>query len=438
MPLRDIDESALVKTHVTGWEPWRTRTIATLFWVLSAISLPVLMHLNYSPFGWDLHVYTNAMRSLQTGHDPYADGIAVQRAFHVSGQANNPDVMPPYTYVYSPMTLPLLRIFCGMHWPGGAAMYWVLYGAGLLAMIWAGVQMAEPSERTMVLIFAPMAAFFPGLLQTNVIFSGNLAYILYGLVMATAVLGWRRGLWQPFYGAVLIASCFKAPLLSLALIPALSARGQWVRAGATAVSGVLLFLIQPILWPSLFRNYLQAVGLQFTYNHDFGLSPSGLLGNTLYSFHAPYSFASTLFYFCYAVPVSGVLLWLSRRYFSGAITLERWVPVMVVGVVLLNPRIKEYDIAPLSVPLALLCWRIFGYRNTLGRTVLESVLFFVAINGIVSNTDTLYKPMAGLLLLALFVVGVWQLGRDETRSKRITGSEHGMAKGLHSTIAAIA
>ncbi len=54
------------------------RVIAVVFWLLALVSLPLLM----PPPGWDLHVYVNAIHSLQAGHDPYADGIAVQRAFH--------------------------------------------------------------------------------------------------------------------------------------------------------------------------------------------------------------------------------------------------------------------------------------------------------------------------------------------------------------------
>lgn len=83
------------------------RILAVLSWIGVIVSLPALVLTGESAWGWDLHVYTNAIHSLRAGHDPYADGIAVQQAFHASPQANDASIMPPYTYVYSPITLPL-------------------------------------------------------------------------------------------------------------------------------------------------------------------------------------------------------------------------------------------------------------------------------------------------------------------------------------------
>ncbi len=81
-------------------------------------------------------------------------------------------------------------------------------------MVLVALGAAEPEERPIFALLAPAAIYFPGLIETKVIFSGNLVYILYGLVFATAWLGWRRGAWSWFYLATLSASCFKAPLHS--------------------------------------------------------------------------------------------------------------------------------------------------------------------------------------------------------------------------------
>jgi hypothetical protein len=386
------------------------RTII-VFWVLAFATVPIWCALEPPPPGWDLHVYANAIRSLHAGHDPYADGIAVQRAVHEQGPLP-PGVAPPYTYVYSPLTLPLLRVLSPVPLGVLAAAYWVVYVAGLLAAIWVGVRLAQPEEAPLLKLWAPAAAFFPGLLQANVMLSGNLAYILYGLVFVSALIGWRRGDWRWFYLATVATSCFKAPMLTLLAVPVLTARKQWLPASIAAGVGALLFAVQPSLWPSAFHNYLDAVALQFSYNHDFGFSPAGLLGNVLFYYGLPYSAASTLCYAVYALLVLGTLFYLAQRYFAGCFSLERWAPVVLIGVVLLNPRIKEYDVAPLTLPMAVVLWRLMvrwqvvSHDNSLRRSAVNMSLCFLAINWAATFA---WKPTEGVLLVALFVAGSWDL-----------------------------
>jgi hypothetical protein len=400
--------------HVLQWVLIHCGAIAVVFWILVALSAGLLVMFGTSAFGWDLQVYSNAIHSLALHRDPYADGTALQRVFHASPLADKPGIMPPYTYVYSPLTLPLLRAVGKLPVALSFGAYWALYAIGVGAIAWACLQLSEPGERAAFILIAPVTPFFPGMLQTDVILSGNLVYVLYGAALAAAVLGWRKGFWSPFYAAVLIASCFKAPLLTLVVLPLLSARKQWFPAAGTALSGLSLFALQPVLWPGLFHNYLDAVNLQFSFNHDFGFSPAGLLGNTLYFFHWPYSLASTAFYCVYATAVLLTLAYLARLYLRGAFPLERWAPVMLLGVVLLNPRVKEYDVAPLTLPLCMITWRLFSYRNTVKRAFLEVALFGFAVNAFVGDSSTFWKPTAGILLAGLFAGGAWQLIRSQS------------------------
>ena len=88
----------------------------------------------------------------------------------------------------------------------------------------------------------------------------------------------------------------------------------------------------------LFRHYLQAVELQFSFNHDFSSSPAGLVADALYDV-IPYQITSAGFYLFYGSGVFAVLLYLSRRYFAGEFSLKQWAPVVLTGTLLLNPRI---------------------------------------------------------------------------------------------------
>ena len=387
------------------------KKIVLVMWVLAIATIPIWSAIQNPKPGWDLQVYRNAVHALRIGHDPYADGIARQQSYHETGP-HPVDDMPPYTYVYSLLTLPALRVAAQHPRIFSVGLYWLFYCAGALSMVWAGKQAADEGELPFVAFVAPAAVYFPCLLQSSVILSGNVAYVLYGLVLTAAILGWKCGRWAVFYIAVFLAACCKAPMLTLLAIPVLSARRQWLPAGATAAAALALFGLQPILWPSQFGHYLQAVELQFSYNHDFGVSPAGLFGNTLDAFHLPYSPASGVLYVTYALAVCLVLFRLSTYFHAGRITLEQWMPLILVGTVLLNPRIKEYDVAAITMPLAIILWRLCALSATPLEQAWKALAMLLGCNWIVATAgDGVWEPTACLLLLGLFAGGAWEATR---------------------------
>ena len=170
--------------------------------------------------------------------------------------------------------------------------------------------------------------------------------------------------------------------------------------------------MQAYLWPSEFQNYLHAVGLQFSYNRDFGSSPAGLFGWVLSNAGIPYSPASTIFYLLYAIPLFGLLVYLAHRFLEGKFSLEQWIPLMLPGVVLLNPRIMEYDMAPLTLPMTFIVWRFLTSSMTSGRAlILFSVLFLIA-NSVAAINQDLWKLIACILLIGIFTAGGWNLLRQ--------------------------
>lgn len=251
---------------------------------------------------------------------------------------------------------------------------------------------------------------------------GNIAFILYGLIFVAAYQGWRRGRWHWFYLAVLAASCFKIQLLSLLVIPILSARRQWLQACTTAFAGVVLFVMQLWLWPAYFHNYLHVIELQFSYNHDFGSSPAGVFSMILLNAGLSYSTASTIIYTFYALLILGVLLYLSRLFLDGKFPLKQWIPVMVTGVILLNPRIQEYDYAPATIFMALILWRCMASLTCPARAIFSCFLFFAVVNVIIVlivpiDTSSLYlKCIQCFLLAGAFAAGCWNLLRQTSES----------------------
>jgi hypothetical protein len=384
---------------------WFPRFLPWVFWIAACIAVPIWI--SVVAFGWDLNVYTRAIHSLQIGHDPYLDGIAEQQRVHVDG-APPSETNVSFSYVYPPVTLPALRLVGRL--PGWCiSAYWLLYIAGILAQILVCLKAGEGHEKYFLALFAPAAAFFPGLVQTATILCGNIAYILYGLVLLAALNGWRRGRWRWFYAAVLVAACFKPPYLTLLAIPVCSARKQWLPAALTGMAGMGVFAAQMRLWPVTFQHFLRAVEMQFSYNSDFGSSPAGNFGLILYLARLPYNTASWLFYLAYAVPVFLLLVLLSRRYFAGALTLEQWSPVLLCGTILLNPRVLEYDLAVVTVPMALIVFRnIAASAHRLWQTILAVVLLASA-NYAACASFYCSRWTECLILISVFGAGSWRL-----------------------------
>jgi hypothetical protein len=417
------------------------KRVIALFWLGSVIALGVLS-LQEEPAAWDAHVYWTAIKAVHRGGDPYAEGIAAQTSFH-NLPYKDPHIHPPMTYVYSPITLPVLRVLGKI--PGtllGTGYFLALLGCFAL-QLWAGWQMARKEERRWLPFLLPAVCFFPGLLNEDVILSGNVAYVLHGLVLAAAVPGWRRNRWGWFYAAVLAASICKAPLLTLLAFPVILGRRQWLPTAAVGTAGLALFAAQIKLWPVLFAEYLTAVRLQFDWNKDFGFGPGGLLGESLVEAGLPYQVPTELLYLGFALVIALTLLWISRRIRANANeeTRESWVPVVAVGTVLLNPRIKEYDVAAITIPMILIGARFIGYLRDLAagtqragmeddrrvasalethradagvhfkRSDLPIALgaggWFLTANFATSGGD--WKPTELALLIALFAAGTWTL-----------------------------
>jgi hypothetical protein len=336
------------------------------------------------------------MRVLRDGLDPYAVGQARQIAEHAHGRL-------AFTYVYPPVTLVLLRILNFVPSAPGRVLFWAVYGAGFGCQLWAGYQLARPWERKLMRYLLPVAVFFPGLMANEVILSGNIAIPLYGVVWVGAVRGWKTERWGWFYAAVLVASLFKLPLMTLLAIPVLMGAAQFLKSVLTAVAGMSLFFVQRLIWPVAFQEYLGDVQMQFTYNHDFGHSLAAIVGRGLYEMGRPFSTASTVCYLAYGTVIFLVMAWFGLMYRRQQVDGFGWMTVLLTGTILLNPRIMTYDALAITVPMMLLVVR--GVQSAAGRWCL--------LAGVVTTIGfySAGQDNAGdaVLVAAVFAAGVARL-----------------------------
>ncbi len=395
------------------------RGIVWSVWVASAVSLVglIVASSGYSAAtgvphrGWDAYIYRQAIQSVRTGADPYTAGLDRQLAAQSAGRH-------AFAYVYPPLTLPILRVLGGL--PDGlvGALYWLLYAAGFIAQLWAVTQCFRPNEWTVMRFVVPLAVFFPGLMTGDTILSGNIACIFYGAAFAGAVPGWKRGVWRWFYLAVFLAGCVKLPLLTLLAIPLLVGKQQWRKAAATATACLVLFAAQNWFWPEQFHAYLKTVSLQFQFNSDFGISPAGILGHFLYSRGLPYSNPSLLVFLVYGAVFFAFLYFFSRLFRAGHISVESWIPVVLLGAVLLNPRIMHYDVQPLTLPMALILVRAVSSRFKWAIALVVAIVFLIILDlaGVgLAGQDNL-RDM--LVLVCVFAVGSAVVANEARQGER--------------------
>lgn len=393
------------------------RRKALLYWILAIAGAGLCIATN--PPGWDLDVYRKAIHSFQQGHDPFQDEVAATRDY-TRNLATEYGGGTSLYYVYSPVTL---RIGSwAQHLRVARPLYWIAYSAALLAILLvAGSAITERDSRYTDLI-PPASLFFPGLLASGIFLSGNVAILLYGLTYAAAALGWRRNRWLPFYAAVLLCSLFKLPMLALLAIPVFSARRQWIHSIATAAAALAIFAAQSIAFPTLFHHQLQAVDRLFSFNRDIGCSPAGLFAGVLFDRHLPYFPLAPLVFLAYSIPICILLHRLSRRYLAGSIPLSDWMPVLLVGTTLLSPRLLEYDVLPITIPLALIGVRSIQRLLHPGRAALLLGALLLAVNIFLSRLPPLqrslhWKEAECVVLCVAFVAGALSLLRSTARDR---------------------
>jgi hypothetical protein len=421
----------LAVTHSSERITKRIRWIV-LLWLVAVISVGGMAVMLPSVYGMDVQQCWIAIQSVGHGGSAYADGIAAMTAYHGSHPAG--DRGPVLLYIYSPLTIPLLHflswfpkwLLCLLY--GGAV------GTGFLLQLRGGYEMATAKERGLVYLL-PFVAFFPGLLGDVTILVGNIAYILYGLVLLAAIPGWKRNRWFWFYVAVIIAFSCKAPMLTLLLFPLLVGRRQWLPVGMTAAFCGLLLAIQHLLWPVEFQRYLSALRLACNWQHSFGLGPAGFVGTLLWKMGKPYSLITTMVYLGWAVALMAFLLVIGRCVGRRGLSRENWIPVAFLGTVMMNPRLTFLDNVPLTIPMLLIAWRSLLLlqkrfeRRKMGRAsvsfnstsapspyrdrktlapVVTGVGCFVACNIADMIWGDLF-PMELTLLLLIFALGVWLL-----------------------------
>jgi hypothetical protein len=198
-------------------------------------------------------------------------------------------------------------------------------------------------------------------------------------------------------------------MLTLLAIPVFTSVGEWLKATVTGLTGCVLILFQGLIWPEALHTYIQMMNLEFAYNQEFGFGPAGMLGKILIDRGIPFLPGYCMMYLVSSIIIFLLLLSLSRHFKAGRLSTQDWMPVLLVGVILLSPRIKQYDAEAITLPMAVIAWRTVVERTRGKRqAVLLSIALFAVGNVFVAFANA-YDFVETLLMVALFSHAAWNL-----------------------------
>lgn len=364
----------------------------------------------------DAKIYMRALEATRAGHNPYVAGLALQQSAQAQGDAEK-----TFAFVYPPYSLLLIRAMASLPGLLPTCLYWTLYACGALAQLWAVLYVLSPDEQRIARYLLPFCLLFPAFIYSKEsIFGGNIAYILYGILLPAALLGCRKGNWKWFYLAVLLAACIKPQMLTLLILPLLVGAPQWQATILTGIGSVSLVGLQRFVWPEVYQSWQTALNLQFLrYDREFGVGVVSILGCDLWRRHLPYQLPCMILYGLLAGAILTALLVIARYHREEKISTTDLLPVMLTGVIQLNPRILGNDFFCLTIPLAAILLRFLRQKTGSWKwTVLCSLAIMFVLNilaivvaplpRILAPNGSYYSVTIGAIL-GIFALGCWQL-----------------------------
>jgi hypothetical protein len=391
--------------------PW-----LTALW-FAAFASVVGMFIFLPENSFDLRVSSEAMHYLRMGVDPYAASIARQKAEAALGHHKGEAALGHrvFVYLYPPISIELLKVLNMVPALLRAAIFWMVYAVGFGLQLWAGSRFALAAERRMLRFVFPLVMFFPAFVPSDTLLSGNIAIPMYGAVLAAAVRGWREERWGVFFAVVVATSLLKPPMLVWLAVPVLLGCAQLAPAVAAALCGVGLFAIQKFLWAQRFAEFMSSI--RYTLPLEINYSTVAMFGKFLEFIGHPSDRAAVAFYIAVSLAMFGILMYFAREFRRKNVAGQNFAAVVLVSTALFAPRLKEYDLLPLTIPMALIVLR--GVRSPVARIVL--ILGAVAV-GVALITDRL-TAVDIISVATVFMVGVHGLNAEAQASRALRARE---------------
>lgn len=303
----------------------------------------------------DLPIYVRAVRTWMNGQSPYDASLR------------------PLFFLYPPFFLFLAWLFSHMV-PAGAGPV-VYVASAIVATLAIPLVLAKSFFR--VPWMGPLLALFlffasPRFTGTLALCGVNVASILYCAAFLGAVPGLSRNRWGWFYLAVFFAAMVKIPYLALLLIPVLAARRQWLASAGCTIAVAVGYLVEKRFWPGLYAGYQWSLKQGILLSQQFGYGPFGVVASYHHKQRVGAGIAAYVIAGSFAVVLLAAMFRMRQR--RRAISLLAgnklssrelsgngvWLAMILVSMILINPRILQYDM-DIALLASFVLW-VYGFR----------------------------------------------------------------------------
>jgi hypothetical protein len=364
----------------------------------------------------DVPVYARAIANWQTGRDPYSTARA------------------GLYFLYPPFFLYVARILSWLvpaSWAGAlyAALHTVATCALPLVLARYFFRQAWLTPLFALLLFSA-SPFFTGVLA---LCSGNVASTLYCLAFLAAAPGLRRNIWIWFYLAVLLAALVKITFLALLLLPLLVGRRQWLGSILCSAAVVGANLLEMRLLPELYVQYRWSLVHGIVGERAYGYGVFGIVAAYGYKLHIPAQAGAYVAAAATAVGLVGLMMLLRRRLDRfeqrdpGLGRNSIWLALVVVTIILVNPREMHYD-TDIALFAAYLLW-VYGLRTR--RLLVLMVALFVPslFVPLLVKAPHLYGMYSTFEILVAFGLAYWRLWREAGSTYGVSTDEVASSNG---------
>ena len=326
----------------------------------------------------------------------YADSLDLW----VSGKSPYDVAFGPYRFIYPPVFLfvgGFLARLMPQHWG------WFLYltvnyaSTAVLPVVLARYFFKQGwlnASFALVLFFAA-----PQFGAWRAMESANIACPLYLLAFAAAIPGMKKNRWTWFYIAVFAASLIKVNFLLMLMLPFFVGKRQMLRSCAAGTSVMAAYFLQRLWVPDLYAGYERSLHYVLVGQDNYGFGVFGIVANLNLKFHHAAGLAPYV-----VMGVFLLLVWTGLLFLRSRKTLEidsgLWVTLVIVAILLSNPRSIYYDRCFAVEAALVLLVNVFNSRRPL---VLYLILFFVsALISSFSWSLLLERAFETVLMLSAF------------------------------------
>lgn len=239
-----------------------------------------------------------------------------------------------------------------------------------------------------------ISSLLPGFMAEFSLLSGNVAAVLYAMVLGALLFALRSDRWSPFYVAVVVSALIKPPMLAFLLFPLL--RGYVLPSVVSTLAVALGFLAQRLFMPALYHRFSQAVYTQLVLTGDMGFGVFAKLP-------APLRTAAPVFL---AAGVATVLWYLRPGRWNTASRL--WLPAVLLTCILASPRLLGYDAQIAMLPALCLLLEIQSTWGDKQKKIAATLISLALL--IVCKKTSIY--IASLFLLLALCAGLYRAFND--------------------------